>query len=186
MVYWKEAMRAKENLNKLQFTSVVSLKETWIFKMSREFQHIIRFAGSDIQGTQPVTYALTNVKGIGIKLANAIVEKSGISPETRMGFLSSANVEKIEDIITNPGKYGIPAWLLNRQKDLETGKDIHLLGADLVFQTKNDIDQMKKIRSWKGFRHSYGLKVRGQRTKSTGREGKAMGVKKKQVQRGGK
>ena len=95
--------------------------------MSREFQHIIRFAGADIEGTQPVTYALTNVKGIGIKLANAIVEKSGISPETRMGFLSSADVEKIEDIITNPVKYGIPAWLLNRRKDLETGKDIHLL-----------------------------------------------------------
>ncbi|PVX25336.1 MAG: 30S ribosomal protein S13 [Candidatus Bathyarchaeum sp.] len=154
--------------------------------MSREFQHIIRFAGTDIQGTQPVTYALTNVKGIGIKLANAIIEKSGIDPKARMGFLSNADVEKIEDIITDPARYGIPAWLLNRRKDIETGKDIHLLGTDLIVQTKNDIEQMKKIRSWKGFRHSYGLKVRGQRTKSTGREGKAMGVKRKQVQRGGK
>jgi len=152
--------------------------------MSREFQHIIRFAGADIKGTQPVTYALTNVKGVGIKLANAIVEKSGISPETRMGFLSSADVEKIEDVITNPVKYGIPVWLLNRQKDVETGKDIHLLGTDLIVQNKSDIDQMKQIRSWKGFRHSYGLKVRGQRTKSTGRKGKAIGVKKKQIQRG--
>ena len=103
-----------------------------------------------------------------------------------MGFLSSADVEKIEDIIKNPTKYGIPNWLLNRRKDMETGKDLHLLGSDLVFQTKTDIDQMKAIRSWKGFRHSYGLKVRGQRTKTTGRQGKAMGVKKKQVQRGGK
>jgi small subunit ribosomal protein S13 len=139
--------------------------------MPREFQHIIRFAGSDIQGAQPVTYALTNVKGIGMQLANAIVEKAGINPETRMGFISGADVEKIEDIVTNPTKYGIPKWLLNRQKDLETGKDV---------------DQMKQIRSWKGFRHSYGLKVRGQRTKTTGRKGKAIGVKKKQVQRGGK
>ena len=142
-----------------------------------------RFAGSDIQGTQPVTYALINVKGIGIKLANVIVEKSGINPETRMGFLSSAEVEKIEEVVTNPTKYGIPVWLLNRRKDLETGKNIHLLGSDLVLQTKNDIDQMKKIRSWKGFRHSYGLKVRGQRTRTTGRKGKAMGVKKKQIKR---
>ena len=152
--------------------------------MPREFQYIIRFAGADVKGTQPVTYALTNVKGIGIKLANAIIEKSGISPESRMGFLSKADVDKIEDIITNPAKYEIPAWLLNRQKDLETGKDLHLLGTDLILQTKKDIEQMKKIRSWKGFRHSYGLKVRGQRTKSTGRKGKAMGVKRKQVQRG--
>ena len=154
--------------------------------MSREFQHIIRFAGTDIKGTQPVTYALTRIKGVGIKLATAIVEKSGIDPKTRMGFLSNSEVEKIQDIATNPSKYGIPEWLLNRRKDLDTGKDIHLLGTDLIVQTKNDIDQMKKIRSWKGFRHSYGLKVRGQRTKSTGRAGKAMGVKRKQVQRGGK
>jgi small subunit ribosomal protein S13 len=152
--------------------------------MPREFQHIIRFVGTDIEGTQPVTYALTSVKGVGIKLANAVIEKAGISPEARMGFLSSADVEKIEDIITNPVKYGIPAWLLNRRKDVETGENIHLLGSDLVLQTKNDIDQMKKIKSWKGFRHSYGLKVRGQRTRTTGRKGKAIGVKKKQVQRG--
>jgi len=152
--------------------------------MPREFQHIIRFAGTDIEGSQPVTYALTSIKGVGIKLANAIIEKSGISPEARMGFLSSAEVEKIEEIITNPVKYGIPVWLLNRRKDVETGKDLHLLGSDLILQTKNDIDQMKKIRSWKGFRHSYGLKVRGQRTKTTGRKGKAIGVKKKQIQRG--
>ena len=154
--------------------------------MSREFQHIIRFAGADIKGTQPVTYALTNVKGVGIQLANAIIEKSGIDPKTRMGFLSTADIEKIQDILKDPTRYGIPKWLLNRQKDMDTGKDIHLLGTDLIVQEKNDIDEMKKIRSWKGFRHSYGLKVRGQRTKTTGRAGKAMGVKKKQVQRGGK
>jgi len=151
--------------------------------MPREFQYIIRFAGTDIEGTQPVTYALTNVKGVGIELANAIIEKAGIDPATRMGLLSSAEVEKLEEIITNPVKHDIPIWLLNRRKDLETGKDIHLLSSDLVLQTKNDIDQMKKIRSWKGFRHSYGLKVRGQRTKTTGRKGKAIGVKKKEIKR---
>jgi small subunit ribosomal protein S13 len=151
--------------------------------MPREFQYIIRFIGTDIEGAQPVTYALTSVKGVAINLANAIIEKSGISPEARMGFLSSAEVEKIEDILKNPVKYDIPLWLLNRRKDRETGNDLHLLGSDLLLQTKNDIDQMKKIRSWKGFRHSYGLKVRGQRTKTTGRKGKAIGVKKKQVRR---
>ena len=152
--------------------------------MTREFQYIIRFAGTDVEGAQPVTYALTKIKGVGIKLANAIIEKSGISPEARMGFLSNAEVEKIGDILNNPVTYGIPAWLLNRRKDMETGKDLHLVGTDLIVQTKNDIDQMKKIRSRKGIRHSYGLKVRGQRTKTTGRKGKAMGVKKKQIQRG--
>lgn len=150
--------------------------------MSREFQHIIRIAGTDLKGTEPVGYALANVNGVGIRLARAIIEKAGIKSETRLGFLSDAEVKKIEDIIEKPAKYGLPGWLLNRRKDSETGNDLHLIGSDLVLQTKTDIEGMKKIRSWRGFRHSYGLKVRGQRTKTTGRKGKAMGVKKKLLQ----
>ncbi len=149
--------------------------------MSREFQHIIRIAGTDLEGTQPVAYALTNIKGVGTRLANTIIERAGISSETRMGFLSDAEVKKIEDILEKPAKYGVSEWLLNRRKDRETGSNRHLIGSDLVLQTKTDIDQMKKMRSRKGFRHSRGLKVRGQRTRTTGRKGKAMGVKKKQA-----
>jgi len=147
--------------------------------MSKEFRHIIRIAGADLDGSQTVAYALANIKGVGIGLANAILKKAGIKTETRVGFLSETDVKKIEDIIEKPAKYGIPGWLLNRQKDRETGNDLHLTGSDLVLQTKTDIDQMKNIRSWRGFRHSHGLKVRGQRTKTTGRKGKAIGVKKK-------
>ena len=80
-------------------------------------------------------------------------------------------------------QYGMPDWFLNRQKDRETGINDHLISSDLVLRTKTDIDQMKKVRSWKGFRHSHGLKVRGQRTRTTGRKGKAMGVRKKQVRK---
>jgi len=149
--------------------------------MSREFRHIIRVAGTDLDGTQKVAYALMNINGVGIGLANVILKKAGINPETRLGFLSDVDVEKIEDVIEKPAKHGIPGWLLDRQKDRETGKDIHFIGSDLVLQIKTDTDQMKEMRSWRGFRHAHGLKVRGQRTKTTGRKGKAMGVKKKQL-----
>jgi len=149
--------------------------------MSKEFRHIIRIVGADIDGSQTVAYALTNIKGVGIELANVIVKKAGIKAETRMGFLSDADVKKIEGIIEKPAKYGVPEWLLNRQKDRETGNNLHVTGSDLVLQTKTDVDQMKKTRSWKGFRHAHGLKVRGQRTRTTSRKGKAMGVKKRRV-----
>jgi small subunit ribosomal protein S13 len=149
--------------------------------MSKEFRHIIRVAGADLDGTLKVAYALMNINGVGIRLANVILKKAGIDPETRVGFLSDVDVKKIEDIIEKPAKHGIPGWLLDRQKDRETGADIHLTGSDLVLQTKTDIDQMKEMRSWRGFRHSHGLKLRGQHTKTTGRAGKAMGVKKKQL-----
>jgi hypothetical protein len=38
---------------------------------------------------------------------------------------------------------------------------------------------MKKIKTHKGIRHHWGLKVRGQRTKTTGRRGATVGVTKK-------
>ena len=147
--------------------------------MSKEFRHIVRITETDLAGTEKVVYALSNIKGIGVGLANAILRKAGINPGTRIGNLTEADTEKIEDVIRNLDKYNIPSWLFNRQKDFETGKNLHLIGSDLVLRSKLDIDQMKAIRSWRGYRHSYGLKVRGQRTKTTGRSGKAMGVKKK-------
>ncbi|UCE15427.1 MAG: 30S ribosomal protein S13 [Candidatus Bathyarchaeota archaeon] len=149
--------------------------------MPKEFRHIIRIAGADLDGTKKVGYALTGVKGIGLRLANVIVQKTGVNPQVRLGFLPEADVEKIEEILKNPAKYGLPNWLLNRQKDRVSGKNIHLIGPDLTLQVKSDIDEMKKMRSWKGFRHSHGLKVRGQRTKTTGRKAKAVGVKRKRV-----
>ena len=147
--------------------------------MSEEFRHILRIIDANVDGTLKVPYALKEIKGISLSLANAILKKAGINPETRVGFLTETDIERIEEIIKEPTKYGIPNWLLNRRKDLETGKDRHLISADLVLRTKMDIDQMKGIKSWRGYRHAYGLKVRGQRTKTTGRSGKALGVKKK-------
>ena len=147
--------------------------------MSREFRHIVRVTDTDIDGSLKVGYALTKIKGVNISLANAILKKAGVNPEIRLGLLSEEQVKKIEDVLLNPAKYGIPSWLLNRRKDLETGKDLHLLSSDLVLRTKMGIDLMKKIKSWKGYRHAYGLKVRGQRTRTTGRTGKTVGVSKK-------
>jgi len=148
---------------------------------TKEFQHIVRIAGTDLDGTLTLNYALANIKGIGITLANAIVRKANISPETRIGFLTDIDVERLEDIITNPTKHGFPPWILNRAKDMETGKDQHLIGADLTLKIKTDIEEMKNLKSWRGYRHAYGLRVRGQRTRTTGRSGKAMGVKKKEL-----
>jgi small subunit ribosomal protein S13 len=148
-------------------------------KMSREFRHILRIRGTDIDGSKKLAYGLTKIKGIGLSLSNAVIKVGGFRPEARLGSLTDAEITKIEDIITDPLKYSIPSRLLNRKKDLESGRDLHLVTADLTLRTKTDIDFMKNIKSWKGVRHSLGLKVRGQRTKTTGRSGKAVGVKKK-------
>ncbi len=150
--------------------------------MSQEYRHILRIMGTDVQGTLKTIYALTKIKGVSLSLANAVLKKAGVNPDLRVGFLTEADIGKIEEIIKEPTKYGLPHWLYNKRKDVDTGKDNHLISADLVLRTKMDIDQAKEIRSWRGYRHAYGLKVRGQHTKTTGRAGKALGVKKKTLQ----
>jgi small subunit ribosomal protein S13 len=149
--------------------------------MSEEFRHILRIVDVDVDGTLKTAYALARVKGISLNLANAMLKTAKIDPEKRAGFLTEAEVEKIEDVVKEPTRHDLPVWLFNRRKDAESGKDSHLISADLVLRTKMDIDQMKNIKSWRGYRHAYGLKVRGQRTKTTGRAGKALGVKKKEA-----
>ena len=147
--------------------------------MSQEYRYIIRIMGTDIPGTLKTSYAVAQVKGVSTSLSNAVIKKAGVNPELRVGFLADSDVAKIEDVIRDPAKYSIPSWLFNRRKDTDSGKDSHLLSADLALKVKTDIDGAKEIRSWRGYRHAYGLKVRGQRTKTTGRSGKSLGVKKK-------
>jgi len=149
--------------------------------MSREFRHIVRVKGTDLDGSKRLLYGLTKIKGVGVSLANAIVKTAGFRPDIRLGELTETETAKVEDIISNPTKYNIPAHLLNRRKDQSTGQNLHLVTSDLTLRTRMDIDHMKNLKTWKGIRHSLGLKVRGQRTRTTGRKGKAVGVKKKAV-----
>ena len=154
--------------------------------MSQEYRYILRIMGTDVPGTLKTVYGIARIKGVGLNLASAILKKTGINPNIRVGYLSETEVAKIEEIIQEPTKFGIPSWLLNQRKDTETGKDIHLISSELIYRTKTDIDLAKEIKSWRGYRHAYGLKVRGQRTKTTGRAGKSLGVKKKSIRSGGK
>jgi small subunit ribosomal protein S13 len=149
--------------------------------MSREFNYIVRLHGTNIDGTKMVPYALTEVKGVGIRLARSIVKQLGLDATERLGSLSDADVKKLETAIDDPASIGLPSWMLNRRKDPMTGDDLHVLASDLDLMNKDDVDLMRETRSWKGERHARGLKVRGQHTKTTGRTGRSVGVSKAKV-----
>ena len=59
---------------------------------------------------------------------------------------------------------------------------MHMIGVDLTVKNRQDVDNMIRIQAWRGHRHQYGQKVRGQRTRSTGRTGATMGVMKKSAE----
>ena len=145
--------------------------------MAEEFRHIVRICGTDMDGSKKLAYGLAKIKGIGISFAQSIIKKAQLNPEIRIGLLSDEDVQKLESLINSREKGKIPSFLFNRRKDLETGTDIHLYGSDLTFRQKLDIDFVRALKSWRGVRHSLGLKVRGQKTRTSGRKGKAMGVR---------
>ena len=121
---------------------------------------------------------LTQIRGVGYMFANTILNVLKINPNQRIGYLSPEQVNSIESIIKNPSASNFPSWFLNRRKDVETGEDKHLLTSDIAFTVRNDVEREKTSGSWRGYRHMFGLKVRGQRTRCTGRKGGAVGVAK--------
>ncbi len=134
--------------------------------------------GNDIPGERKSIVGLTQIKGIGYNFATAILDTLKINTNSNIGNLSDAEVESIEKLILDPIAGGIPIWFLNRRKDIETGADLHLLTSDIPFTLRNDIERERITASWRGYRHLSGLKVRGQRTRTSGRKGGAVGVAK--------
>ena len=146
--------------------------------LSTQYENLIRILGNDIPGEKKMLVGLTQIRGIGIMFANAIISHLKIEPNSNIGNLNSDQVESIEKIIQDPESFNFPIWFLNRRKDPETGKDMHLVTSDIAFNVRNDIEREKSVFSWRGYRHMFGLKVRGQRTRCTGRKGGAVGVAK--------
>ena len=145
---------------------------------SQEYRHIVRIAGKDIPGTKKTIIGISQVKGMGYNFAKSVLDILKINPNSNIGFLTESQVEEIEKAMKNPSSVNIPSWFLNRRKDIDSGKDLHLITSDIDFNVRNDIEREKNMNSWRGFRHTYGLKVRGQRTRTTGRKGGAVGVRK--------
>jgi len=140
---------------------------------------IIRVLGTDLDGEKQVKTAMMKVKGVSHSLANAICKAANVKPDRKLGSFTESEIEQLEDCIKNPAKLGIPSWLFNRRKDIETGEILHVSSTDVDVTKKFDVQRMVDKQTYKGVRHMLGLPVRGQRTKSSFRKGKTVGVVKK-------
>jgi small subunit ribosomal protein S13 len=143
-----------------------------------EFRHLVRISGRDLDGGKKLIAALSDLKGVGYNFANVVTMRLDLDPRIRLGTLTEDQVKQIEEAVQSSSKSALPKWFYNRRNDPETGEARQLLGSDLDFIQKNDVEDEKNIQSWKGVRHGLGLKVRGQRTRTTGRKGRTVGVRK--------
>lgn len=147
-----------------------------------DFRYIVRIANTDIDGEKTIERGLTSIKGIGMHMSTLVIGSSGLDRNLKMGNLSDKQIEKIQDSLENILKTA-PSWMLNHQKDAELGKDVHFIGSEIEMKLRDEINIMKRIRSYKGIRHERGLTVRGQRTRANNRKGLTLGVSKKVVQK---
>jgi small subunit ribosomal protein S13 len=143
-----------------------------------DIKYFVRVGTTDLDGTKSVRVALTGIKGVGRHTSTVISRMAKVDEYAALGRLDEDSVNRIrtavEEYITK-----IPTWMANRPKDVYTGETKHLLGTDLTLINDEDVNLMRKIRCYRGIRHETGQKVRGQRTKSTGRTGTTVGVKRK-------
>eukprot|EP01105_Mastigella_eilhardi_P019925 TRINITY_DN4712_c0_g1_i1.p1 TRINITY_DN4712_c0_g1~~TRINITY_DN4712_c0_g1_i1.p1 ORF type:complete len:165 (+),score=54.76 TRINITY_DN4712_c0_g1_i1:192-686(+) len=149
------------------------------------FQHILRVVNTNIDGRQKIIYALAAIKGVGPRLATVLCKKAEIDTNKRAGEVSMAECDKIIDIMAHPKQFNIPEWFLNRRKDYVDGKSGQVHSNVLETKLREDIERLKKMKNHRGLRHYWGLRVRGQHTKTTGRKGRTVGVSKKKAAAGG-
>ncbi|CAJ2506193.1 Uu.00g003230.m01.CDS01 [Anthostomella pinea] len=143
------------------------------------FQFILRLLNTNVDGKEKVLYAMTRIKGVGRRYSNLVCKKADVDLNKRAGELTAEELERIVTILQNPTQYKIPTWFLNRQRDITDGKNSHLLANGVDSKLRDDLERLKKIRAHRGLRHYWGLRVRGQHTKTTGRRGRTVGVSKK-------
>ncbi len=157
---------------------------------SSEIRGIVRIAGKDVRGHFPMYKALSHVKGVGRRYAKVISEiaasKLNTQVDAPIGSFSDEQLEAIENIMTHPLDYGVPEYMLNKRREFSSGEAKHLISNDLIFSLRQDVEKEMKIRSWRGISHMYRKKVRGQRTRTTGRRGSTLGVVRKKNQPGKK
>jgi small subunit ribosomal protein S13 len=106
-----------------------------------------RIAGIDIPNRKRVEIALTYIYGIGLTASQKILQKTGVSPDTRAENLTEEEVVRIREEI-------------ERNYTVE---------GDLRRSVIENIKLKMEIGSWQGLRHRRGLPVRGQRTRTNAR-----------------
>ncbi|CAN6165272.1 unnamed protein product, partial [Urochloa humidicola] len=144
-----------------------------------DFQHILRLLNTNVDGKQKIMFALTSIKGVGRRFSNIVCKKADIDMNKRAGELTPEELERLMTVVANPRQFKVPDWFLNRKKDYKDGRFSQVVSNALDMKLRDDLERLKKIRNHRGLRHYWGLRVRGQHTKTTGRRGKTVGVSKK-------
>jgi small subunit ribosomal protein S13 len=110
-------------------------------------KNMARIAGVDLPREKRIEIALTYIYGIGVPVAEEIIEATGVNPDTRVKDLTESEIGKLRDYIDHNLK----------------------VEGDLRREVSMNIKRLMEIGCYRGLRHRRGLPVRGQNTKQNAR-----------------
>ena len=147
-------------------------------ELGDDFSYILRMADSDIDGLRPIAIGLTSIKGIGMRTSQQIWRLADINGKKLGGHLSDDEQDRLRNSIDDYATT-VPWWLVNRQRDLETNEDAHIVATEVKMTRVDDVARIAAVMAYRGMRHRCCLKVRGQSLRSNGRKGSSLGVESK-------
>ena len=108
----------------------------------------------NLKDSQKIRTALQNVYGLGFFLANQICDQMGLSQKTRVQNLTSSQIDQLVRIV----------------------EQYYFVGSDLKRLIIQDIQRLRNIGTYKGFRHALSLPCRGQRTKTNAKSARVRSI----------
>lgn len=153
-------------------------------KQNTKVANLVRIMGTDLNADSTLLFGLAKIKGISYMFANATCKALGYDRMTKISALSEKEIEKLEEFLANPKKQGIPEWMVNSQKDVQTGENLHYVGKDIEYNALQLRRRLAKTKSYRAIRTKYKLPLRGQRTKSNFRRSKTIAAMKSKAAEG--
>ncbi len=146
-------------------------------EIKAQAHRIVRLLEYTLNGDKKVKEVIRDIKGISHRTASLLAKNLNMKDK----LLADLNDEEISHLETGLKNISaiVPLWMLNHRNDQFTGSNLHLVGTDMEIALKNDVEFMQKTKTYKGIRHTQGQPVRGQRTRTSFRKGKSVGVVKK-------
>lgn len=105
-----------------------------------------RIAGIDLPEHKKIRFSLRYLYGVGPKIADAVLSEAKVDPEKRARDLSGDEISRIQRVLEKHNVEGNLRRIIN-----------------------DNIDRLKRVKTYRGMRHQAGLPVRGQRTRSNSR-----------------
>ena len=106
-----------------------------------------RISGVDLPREKRIEIGLTYIYGIGRTSATRILKEANVNPDTRVRDLTDDEVKRLSEVIN----------------------ETQVVEGDLRREVALNIKRLQEIGCYRGIRHSRGLPVRGQKTKTNAR-----------------